>query len=64
LNLKKSVKKGLEIAQNIIQIWVSEDLYDKQQLQYLLFPEGMLYDKENRVVRTTKINYLFSSIAI
>jgi hypothetical protein len=38
LNLKKSVKKGLEIAQNIIQIWVSEDLYDKQQLQYLLFP--------------------------
>ena len=45
-------------------MWVSGDFYDKQKLQYLLFPEGMLYDKENGVVRTTRINYLFKSIAI
>ena len=30
----------------------------------MLFPEGMLYDKENRTVRTNKVNYLFKQIAI
>ena len=63
-NLKKSVKKGLEIAQNISQMWASGDFYDKQKLQYLLFPEGMLYDKENGTVRTTKVNCFFKQIAI
>jgi hypothetical protein len=43
-NLKKSIEKGLKISQNISQIWISGDFYDKQKLQYLLFPEGMLYD--------------------
>ena len=63
-NLKKSVKKGLEIAQNISQIWASGDFYDKQKLQYLLFPDGMLYDKENGTVLTTKVNCFFKQIAI
>ena len=63
-NLKKSVEKGLKIAQNINQIWASGDFYDKQKLQYLLFPEGMLYDKENGVVRTTRINSFFQQIAV
>ncbi len=63
-NLKKSVEKGLEIAQNIRQIWVSGDFYDKQKLQFMLFPEGMLYDKENDAVRTTKVNCFFQQVAV
>ncbi len=31
-NLKKSFKKGLEIAQNISQMWLLGDFYDKQKL--------------------------------
>ena len=63
-NLKKSVEKGLKIAQNISEMWASGDFYEKQKLQYLLFPEGMLYDKENGVVRTTKVNSFFLQIAM
>jgi len=63
-NLKKAIEKSLKISENISQIWVSADFYDKQKLQYLLFPEGMLYDKENNAVRTTKINSLFHQIAV
>ena len=63
-NLNKAIEKSLKISENISQMWISGDFHDKQKLQYLLFPEGMLYDKENGVVRTTRINYLFRSIAM
>jgi site-specific DNA recombinase len=63
-NLKKAIEKGLKISENISQMWVLGDFYDKQKLQYLLFPEGMQYDKENDLVRTTRINSLFSEIAL
>ena len=63
-NLKSSVEKGLKIAQNINQMWASGDFYDKQKLQYMLFPEGMLYDKENGAIRTSKVNCFFQQVAI
>ena len=63
-NLNKAIEKSLKIAENISQMWASGDFYDKQKLQYLLFPEGMLYDKENGTVRTTKVNCFFKQIAI
>ena len=40
------------------------DYYEKQKLQYLVFPEGMLYNKKNDTVRTNRINTLFREIAI
>ncbi len=63
-NLEKAVEKGLKIAENISQLWVSSDYYEKQQLQYLVFPEGLLYDKKNDTVRTNRINTLFHEIAV
>ncbi len=63
-NLEKAVEKGLNIAENISQLWISSDYYEKQQLQYLLFPEGMLYDKKNDRVRTIRVNTLFREIAV
>ena len=35
----------------------------KQAWQYLIFPEGILYNKEKDTVRTNKINLLFASIS-
>ena len=32
-------------------------------LQYLLFPEGMRYDKENKRVRTPRVNSVVSLIS-
>ena len=63
-NLNKAIEKSLKIAENISQMWLLGDFYDKQKLQYLLFPDGMLYDKENGTVRTTKVNCFFKQIAI
>lgn len=62
-NLEKAVAKGLKYAQNISQLWAQLDYYDKQRLQYLVFPEGMLYDKKNDQVLTTRVNQLFLEIA-
>lgn len=63
-NLEKAVNKGLEIAENISKIWHSGDYAMKQKLQYLLFPEGIMYNKENDTVRTEKVNTLFSAIPL
>jgi hypothetical protein len=54
----------LNIAENISQLWISSDYYEKQQLQYLVFLEGMLYDKKNDTVRTIRVNTLFREIAV
>jgi hypothetical protein len=62
--LGKAIEKSLEYAENIVQVWVSYNYINKQQLQYRLFPEGVLYDKEVGIVRTSRINTLFTQIAL
>ena len=63
-NLKKEFKKGLKIAENLHQSWVSADYLSKQKLQYLVFPDGMMYDKVNNRVLTSRINTIFHEISI
>ena len=63
-NLEKAVIKGLEIAENISEIWHSSEYSAKQKLQYLIFPDGIMYNKEKDTVRTEKINSLFASIPL
>jgi DNA invertase Pin-like site-specific DNA recombinase len=63
-NLEKAVEKCLTIACNISTAWLSATFEQKQRLQYLVFPEGINYNKEIGVVRTEKINSLFCSIPI
>lgn len=63
-NLEKAVEKTLKYAENISQIWVSANYTNKQLLQYLVFPDGIFYDKENSTVRTTRINELFRQIPL
>ncbi len=62
-NLEKAIKNSLEILLDPLQLWVSCDYDDKQRLQYLLFPEGMRYDKENKRVRTPRVNSVVSLIS-
>ena len=63
-NLEKAVEKGLVITQNLRQLWVSSDYHEKQRLQYLVFPEGMMYNKKTDEVLTTRVNSLFGEIAL
>ena len=62
-NLLKCVKLAIEYATQLPLNWVSGDYHTKQQLQALLFPSGITYDKKNDKVRTTEINYVFLYIA-
>lgn len=63
-NLELAVEKGLKYAQNLRQLWVSSDYHEKQRLQYLVFPEGMMYNKQKDEVLTTRINSIFGQIAL
>ena len=62
-NFEKAIEKCLEIAQKISAAWLSAGFDNKQKLQKLVSPEGMVYNKQDGVVRTFKINSLFSEIA-
>lgn len=61
-NLERAVEKCLEIAQNLSQSWISASYEVKQQLQRLVFPEGVLYNKKIHSVRTPRVNSLFAEI--
>ena len=63
-NLEKAVTKSFKIAEKLHQAWVTADYYDKQRLQYLIFPEGMQYDKKNNEVRTSRLNSIFCQISM
>ncbi|MDX5429093.1 MAG: hypothetical protein LPK46_11455, partial [Bacteroidota bacterium] len=55
-NLKKAVKKGLEISANLSTLWASSDFQGKRTLQEMVFPEGIFISKENARVRTGRLN--------
>jgi hypothetical protein len=61
--LEIAVKKGIVISKKESQLWVSSDYSDKQRLQYLIYPDGILYDKENNTLRTPIVNNLFTAIS-
>jgi site-specific DNA recombinase len=61
-NLEKIIDKGIAIAENLSAIWLSGDFDGKQKLQYLVFPEGILYNKQKDTVRTPRVNSLFAPI--
>jgi len=44
-------------------MWASSGYEAKHKLQYLVFPEGILYNKKKDESRTIRINSIFSAIA-
>jgi hypothetical protein len=58
-----AVKKGVSISRNLCQLWLASDYSDKQRLQYLIYPEGIWYNKQFNEFRTPRINSIFSAIA-
>lgn len=61
-SLVLAVEKAIKYSDNLRDIWVSGDLRQKRNLQHLLFPRGLGYDKSNEKVRTEKVNAAFSII--
>lgn len=50
------IDHSLEIIVNLSEFWVSGDFDSKRKLQEVLFPEGIIYDKQIGNYRTTKVN--------
>ena len=62
-NLEQCVKILMDYIANLPSSWTLMSYRDKQLLQFLLFPDGIRYNKKNNECRTTRINSVFSYIA-
>jgi site-specific DNA recombinase len=55
-NPSNKVKKALDFVSKIASKWKESSLERKQQLQRLVFPEGISYDKQNKHYLTPVVN--------
>lgn len=63
-NLEKYIQFTLQLCSKLPSMWASGSIDQKIKLQNLIFPEGILYNREKRSYRTTRINSLFASIPL
>jgi site-specific DNA recombinase len=55
---------ALKYSTNLNEMWLSGEYQDKQRLQYLLFPDGLVYDKKKDSCRTQRIDSTFLGILL
>lgn len=55
-NLEKQLNKYCSILSNVATIWTSNDYRGKIELQELMFPKGIIYNRKNDSFRTEEIN--------
>lgn len=61
-NLGKVVEFAGKICLNPLIMWEKSNLDGKRMFQNLLFPEGIIYNRELDCYRTTRVNSFFSPI--
>ncbi len=59
-NLEKFIDKTLQIASKLGDLWKNANFDTQQKLQFLLFPKGTTYHKEENCYRTIEENSVFS----
>jgi site-specific DNA recombinase len=55
-NLQKCLDLAMKFSSNLPSLWDLSDYANKKRIQYLIFPEGIYVDKENRDYLTPKVN--------
>ncbi|GAB6121183.1 recombinase family protein [Dysgonomonas termitidis] len=60
LNLNTYLKYAINMIYNPLKMWEEIELGDKQRLQNLIFPEGIIYNKENNHIEPLSINNFFN----
>ena len=61
LNLDQYVTFGLGLKDNLLKMWRLSNLAHKRHLQNLIFPDGMVWDKENDDIEpVSKNEFLFT----
>lgn len=58
-NPDETIDKAISISLELSPRWHSADIKDKEKLQKLLFPDGIIYDRKNEALRTERINVIF-----
>jgi site-specific DNA recombinase len=54
--------KSVKTAANLAELWLSGDYMERKLLQDILFPEGVVYDKKNDLLRASRVNEVMSLI--
>ena len=62
-NLEECVDMAIGFATKLSFKWLSADYFTKQQIQFLIFPNGMSYNKQTDRCRTKRVNTVFAYIA-
>ena len=62
-NLEKAIDKCMDMSLKLPSMWVNSNYVQKRKLQFLLFPDGISYDRKNDDYRTTRINLVFDLMA-
>lgn len=62
-NLSEYLDQSIMLASKLPEIWASGHYEAKQNLQYLVFPEGIYYNKQNDKCRTERVNSVFALMA-
>ncbi len=62
-NPAEAIEKAVQIASNLPDLWASYQVGQKERLQKLLFPDGIIYDRQTGSFRTSKVNVVFATIA-
>ncbi len=61
-NLDKCIETAIQFSTKLASMWTLGGYETKQKLQYLLFPEGIVYNKKNDQCRTLRVNAVFGYI--
>ena len=58
-NLDKFINYSVETSPNILNIWKEGNYENKVNIQNMLFPEGIRYNRKKQHYRTQRINLMF-----
>jgi site-specific DNA recombinase len=61
-NLQQVLKTTLLATSKLQYLWTVSDVKEKEKLQRFMFPEGIVYDRENQTLRTDTVNPTFELI--
>ena len=62
-NLKEMLNEASLLCRNLRKLCVEGSIGLKEKLQNLIFPSGLVYDKEKGAFRTPDLNYIIAEIA-
>jgi site-specific DNA recombinase len=62
-NLENTIEKAINLSSKLNTAWHSADYIGRHKIQYLLFPDGISYNRKNDECRTLRVNEIFRAMA-